>query len=99
MILGEIQANRANSVEATRVFVSMCLETMAARVGDAVGLFVLTPVERSAGLRVVINLRRLTRGFGVELAHAQSKEVLAGSKSRNEARAEQGLAGLPDGAS
>jgi hypothetical protein len=28
-----------------------------------------------------------------------SKEVLAGIKTRNEARAEQGLAGLPDGAS
>jgi HK97 family phage portal protein len=96
MVLGEITANRANSVEATRLFVSMCLETMAARVGDAVGLFVLTPAERSAGLRVVINLRRLTRGFGVELADAQSKEVLAGIKSRNEARAEQGLAGSPD---
>jgi hypothetical protein len=44
----------------------------------------------------VISLRRLTRGFGVELADAQSKEVLAGIKSRNEARAEQGLAGSPD---
>jgi HK97 family phage prohead protease len=96
MVLGEITANRANSVEATRLFVSMCLETMASRVGDAVGLFVLTPAERSAALRVVINLRRLTRGFGVELADAQSKEVLAGIKSRNEARAEQGLAGSAD---
>ena len=46
--------------------------------------------------RVVISLRRLTRGFSVELADAQSKEVLAGIKSRNEARAEQGLAGSPD---
>jgi hypothetical protein len=59
---------------------------MAARVGDAVGQFVLTGPERSAGLRVVINLRRLTRGFGVELADAPSKEVLAGIKSPNEAR-------------
>jgi HK97 family phage portal protein len=96
MVLGEITANRANSVEATRLFVSMCLETMAARVSDAVGLFVLTPAERSSGLRVVINLRRLTRGFGVELADSQSKEILGGIKSRNEARAEQGLAGSVD---
>ena len=44
----------------------------------------------------MISLRRLTRRFGVELTDAQSREVLAGIKSRNEARAEQGLAGSPD---
>jgi HK97 family phage portal protein len=96
LVLGEIEANRANATEASRLFVSTCLQPMAERVGDAVGQFILSRAERSAGLRIVISLQRLTRGFGVELADAQSKEVLAGIKSRNEARAEQGLAGSPD---
>jgi HK97 family phage portal protein len=98
MVLGEIQTNRANSVEATRLFVMTCLQPMVRRVCDAIGLYLLSDGERAAGIRIAISLRDLTRGHGVELADSLSKLVLAGVISRNEARADLGLVATPDGA-
>jgi HK97 family phage portal protein len=60
IILGEIQSNRANSVEATRMFVSMCLETMAARVGDGASV---VPDDQAQ-----LQHDRVVVGFGEGLA-------------------------------
>jgi hypothetical protein len=98
MVQGEIQTNRADSVEATRLFVMLCLQPMVRRVCDAVGLYLLSASERAAGIRVAISLRDLTRGHGVELADSLSKLVLAGAISRNEARADLGLVSVDDAA-
>jgi HK97 family phage portal protein len=88
--------NRATSVEQGRLLVSLCLAPMAARVADAVGLYLLSEAERGAGIRIGISLRDLTRGHGDELAQSLSRLVLAGVISRNEARAEIGLPGTSD---
>jgi HK97 family phage portal protein len=88
--------NRATSVEQGRLLVSLCLAPMAARVADAVGLYLLGERERAAGLRIGISLRDLTRGHGDELAQSLSRLVLSGVISRNEARAELGLPGTAD---
>jgi HK97 family phage portal protein len=98
LVLGEVQANGANSVEATRLFVMTCLQPMVRRVCDAIGLYLLSDSERAAGIRIAISLRDLTRGHGVELSDSLSKLVLAGVISRNEARADLGLVATPDGA-
>ena len=98
LVLGEVQSNRANTVESTRLLVSLCLRPMAVRVADALGLYLLNPTERAAGVRISIPLQSLTRGFGVELADSLSKLVLAGVLTRNEARADIDRAGDADAA-
>jgi hypothetical protein len=75
MMQGEIQANRADSVEATRLFVILCLGPMVRRVCDAVGRYLLSDEECAAGIRVNISLRDLMRGHGVELSDSLSKLV------------------------
>src|SRR5262249_4041776 len=56
-VIGEIVQNRANAQEATRLLVMTCLQPMVRRVCDAVGLYLLSPSERAAGIRVAISLR------------------------------------------
>jgi phage portal protein BeeE len=97
-VAGEIVQNRANAQEATRLLVMTCLQPMARRTCDALGLYLLTPEERAQGVRVSISLRDLTRGHGTELADSLSKLVLAGIVTRNEARSDLGLMGQPDAA-
>jgi HK97 family phage portal protein len=94
-VIGEIVQNRANAQEATRLLVMTCLQPMARRVTDALGLYLLSEADRAAGIRVNISLRDLTRGHGVELADSLSKLVLAGVVTRNEARSDLGLMGDP----
>jgi HK97 family phage portal protein len=97
-VVGEVVQNRANAEEATRLLVMTCLQPMSRRVCDALGLYLLSPLERAQGIRMDISLRDLTKGHGVELSDALSKLVLAGIISRNEARSDLGLVATPEGA-
>jgi len=72
------------------------LSPLAARVGDAVALLMLSPEQRAAGLRVAINLESLVRGYGLELSKALRRYVLAGVLTRNEARRAIGYPGRAD---
>jgi hypothetical protein len=66
--------------------VSLALQPLAVRVGDAVGQLLLSDQERASGMRVAMNLESLVRGFGLELSEALSPYVLGGIMSRSEAR-------------
>jgi hypothetical protein len=73
--------------------VSLALQPLAVRVGDAVGQLLLSDEERASGMRVAINLESLIRGFGLELSAALSRYVLGGIMSRSKASRTIGLPG------
>jgi HK97 family phage portal protein len=90
------RTTRATIEDESRRLVSLCLAPLAARVGDAIGLLLLSEVERASGLRVSISLESLVRGFGLELSEALSRYVPGGILTRNEARKAIGYPGRPD---
>jgi hypothetical protein len=61
-------------IDETRRLVSLCLQPLAGRVGDAIGQMMLSTAAPPA--RVAINLSRW-RGYGLELSEATSRYVLA----------------------
>jgi HK97 family phage portal protein len=83
-------------IDETRRLVSLCLQPLAVRVGDAIGLLMLSDQQRAMGMKVSINLEPLVRGYGVEQSESTSRLVLAGIMSRDEARRTIGLPGRPD---
>jgi hypothetical protein len=91
-----VEKQQRSTIEDERRLVSLCLSPLAARVGDAVGLLMLSPEQRSAGLRVAINLESLVRGYGLELSEALGRYVLAGVLTRNEVRRAIGYPGRAD---
>ena len=90
------KTTRSTIEDESRRLVSLALQPLAVRVGDAVGQLLLSDQERASGLRVTINLESLVRGFGLELSEALSRYVLAGVMSRSEARRAIGLPGRAD---
>jgi hypothetical protein len=89
-------SGRGLVIDETRRLVSLCLQPLAVRVGDAIGQLMLSDAQRATGLRVTINLEPLIRGYGLELSEALSRYVSTGIMSRNEARRTMGLPGRPD---
>jgi HK97 family phage portal protein len=96
IVLGEIQSNRANSQEASRMFAMLCLAPFAKRVASALELYLLSEAERQADIGIDISLRDLTQGHGSELSTSLSALTLAGIISRNEARASLGLVAVDE---
>ena len=90
------KTTRSTVEDESRRLVSLALQPLAVRVGDAVGQLLLSDAERASGLRVAINLESLVRGFGLELSEALSRYVLGGIMSRSEARRAIGLPGRAD---